>query len=73
MDSLGRHPDILFTELSTSTFLPYFVRFLKENKKLQKYMGFFSIFLFFLFFFFNTGSEIYTHYLCYESMVRVFE
>ena len=24
-------------------------------------------------FFFYTGSEIYTHYLCYENMVRVFE
>ena len=25
-----------------------------------------------IFYFFYTGSEIYTHYLCYENMVRVF-
>ena len=30
-------------------------------------------FFFFFFFFFCYGSEIYTHYLCYENMVRVFE
>ena len=69
------------TELPTSTFLPYFVRFLKENTAvrffLQKYVfvffDFFVVFLLLFLFVFCTGSEIYTHYLCYENMVRVFE
>ena len=67
------------TELPTSTFLPYFVRFLKENTAvrffLQKYVFLKSDFFFFFFFFIleSESYEIYTHYLCYKNLVRVFE
>ena len=47
---------IPIAELPTSTFLPYFVRFLKENTAvrffLQKYVVVFFCFFFFFFFFF---------------------
>ena len=53
--------EYIHTELPTSTFLPYFVHYLKENTVrffLQKYV--FVNFDFFFFFFFSyTGSEIY--------------
>ena len=41
---------------------------------LIKYV-FFEISFFFFFFFFleSESSEIYTHYLCYEKLVTVFE
>ena len=62
-------------ELPTSTFLPYFVRFLKENTAVCFYLikCFFEISLFFFFLLESESSEIYTHYLCYEKLVRVFE
>ena len=76
----GNRANCHLSELPTSTFLPYFVRFLKENTAvrffLQKYVFFYFDFLFFIYlfiyffiyFFLNTGSEIYTHYLCYENI-----
>ena len=65
---------MLTAELPTGMFLPYFVRFLKENTAvrfvLQKYAFFFFpiffifYFLFIIIFLNYTGSEIgYTHYL----------
>ena len=67
------HPD-----LPTSTFLPYFVRFLKGNTAvrffLQKYV-FQNFLLFFFFFFFSPPGELkfYITHIIYENLVRVFE
>ena len=68
MGSFGRVFGKLLAEMPTSTFLPYFVRFLKENTAVRffppKYVFFFFRFFFnlfiylFIFFFFlnNTGE-----------------
>ena len=68
---------ITLTELPTITFLPYFVRFLKENTAVCFYLIKYVFLKFHFFFFFflleSESSEIYTHYLCYEKLVRVFE
>ena len=60
------------SELPTSMFLPYFVRFLKENTAVCMFL-FDKIHVFFFFLLESESSEIYTHYLCYEKLVRVFE
>ena len=68
----------LMQSCQLSTFLPYFVCFLKENTAVRFFMHkirFFSDFFFFFFFFYwrVQSSEKYTHYLCYENLGRVFE
>ena len=67
-----------YAEMPTSTFLPYFVRFLKENTAVRffppKYVFFFFYsFFFFFFLYWRVKALHYTHYLCYENLVRVFE
>ena len=59
---MGVH--VAVAEMPTSTFLPYFVRFLKENTAVRFFPIFF--FYFFLFLFFKTGEwKFYITHIIY--------